>query len=116
VIALHESFQFHVALERTFAFVTATNAYIDKLAPWKLGKSTEAADQARLRTALATIAEALRLASTLLAAVMPTTADKIRGVLGYTPTATWRDELNWGTSLAGRKVAATAILFPRPNG
>jgi methionyl-tRNA synthetase len=116
VIALHESFQFHMALERTFAFVTATNAYIDKLAPWKLGKSTEAADQARLRTALATIAEALRLASTLLAAVMPTTADKIRGVLGYAPTAAWRDELNWGTSLAGRKVAATAILFPRPNG
>lgn len=116
VIALHESFQFHVALERTFAFVTATNAYIDKLAPWKLGKSTEAADQARLRTALATMAESLRLAATLLAAVMPGTADKIRGVLGYAPSLAWRDELNWGASLAGRKVAATAILFPRPNG
>ena len=31
-------------------FVTATNAYIEKRAAWKLGKSTEAKDQALLRT------------------------------------------------------------------
>jgi methionyl-tRNA synthetase len=115
VIALSEGFQFHVALERTFAFITATNAYIEQRAPWKLGKSTEPRDQALLRTSLATMAEALRLGSTLLAAVMPSTVEKINGVLGYTPGAAWRDELNWSSRLTGSKVAATAILFPRPD-
>jgi methionyl-tRNA synthetase len=115
VLGLYEGFQFHIALERTFAFVTATNAYIEKRAPWKLGKSAEAKDQALLRTTLATIAEALRLANALLPAVMPSTAKKINGVLGYEPGAIWRDELNWSARLTGKKVAETAILFPRPE-
>ena len=115
VLPLYEGFQFHIALERTFAFVTATNAYIEKRAPWKLGKSTEAKDQALLKTTLATIAEALRLANALLPAVMPSTAKKINGVLGHEPGAVWKDELAWGTRLTGKKVAETAILFPRPE-
>ena len=115
VLSLNEGFQFHVALERTFAFITATNAYIEQRAPWKLGKSTADADQALLRTSLATMAEALRLGTALLAAVMPSTVEKINGVLGHTPGDIWRDELNWGTRLTGAKVAATAILFPRPE-
>ena len=115
VIPLCEGFQFHTALDRTFAFVTATNAYIEKRAPWKLGKSTAEADQVLLRTSLATMAEALRLAAALLQAVMPTTTEKINGVLGYTPGAIWRDELAWGTRLTGRKVAEALVLFPRPQ-
>lgn len=114
-IALHETFQFHVALERTFAFITSTNAYIELRAPWKLGKSSDPKDQALLRTSLATMAEALRLGVTLLAAVMPGTTRKIQGVLGYTPGPVWADELVWGSRLTGCKVAATAILFPRPT-
>ncbi|ATC65644.1 methionine--tRNA ligase [Nibricoccus aquaticus] len=115
VLGLYDGFQFHIALERTFAFVTATNAYIEKRAPWKLGKSTDAKDQALLKTTLATIAEALRLATALLPAVMPSTAQKINGVLGYEPGAVWKDELTWSTRLTGKKVAETAILFPRPE-
>lgn len=116
VISLHEGFQFHIALERTFAFITATNAYIETRAPWKLGKSAEPADQALLKTTLATIAEALRLGVSLLPAVMPETTEKIHGVLGYTAGAVWKDELVWGSRLTGSKVAQTAILFPRPEG
>jgi methionyl-tRNA synthetase len=115
VIPLNEGFQFHVALERTFAFITATNAYIETRAPWKLGKSAAPADQALLRTSLATMAEALRLGVSLLAAVMPETTGKIHGVLGYTIGGVWRDELVWGGRLTGSKVAETAILFPRPQ-
>jgi methionyl-tRNA synthetase len=115
VLGLFDGFQFHIALERTFAFVTATNAYIEKRAPWKLGKSTEAKDQALLKTTLATIAEALRLTTALLPAVMPSTAKKINAVLGYEPGAVWKDELNWSARLTGKKVAETAILFPRPE-
>jgi methionyl-tRNA synthetase len=108
------SFSSHLARAH-LAFVTATNAYIEKRAPWKLGKSTEARDQALLRTSLATMGEALRLAVTLLAPVMPATRDKVLGLLGSTPTGTWRDQLEWGASLTGAKVGQTAILFPKPT-
>lgn len=115
VISLHEGYQFHVALERIFGFVTATNSYIELLAPWKLGKSAEPGDQARLRTSLATMGEALRLAAAALAAVMPTTTRRIHEVLGHTAAPLWSDELAWGNRLTGNQVAATAILFPRPQ-
>lgn len=115
-VPLCEGFQFHTALERTMAFITATNAYIEKRAPWKLGKSADAKDQALLRTSLATMAEALRLAVALMRHVTPATTDKINGVLGYTPGANWREELAWGTKLTGAKVAPSLVLFPRPVG
>src|SRR5688500_18147536 len=114
-IPLCEGFQFHTALERTMVFITATNAYIEKRAPWKLGKSSEAKEQALLRTSLATMAEALRLAVALMQHVTPATTAKINGVLGYSPGANWRDELNWGTKLNGAKVAPALVLFPRPE-
>jgi methionyl-tRNA synthetase len=114
-IALNEEFQFHTALERAMQFVTATNAYIEKRAPWKLGKSAEAKDQALLRTSLATMAEALRLSVALMQHVTPSTAQKVNAVLGYTPGTVWRDELAWGAKLNGAKVAASLVLFPRPE-
>ncbi len=115
VIALHEGFQFHIALERTFAFIQGINRYAEQRAPWKLGKSTEEIDQARLRTTLAYMAEALRLGTALLAAVMPSTVVKINGVLGTTANFDWQAGLVWGDTLTGNKVAETAILFPRPQ-
>jgi methionyl-tRNA synthetase len=113
-LALSEGFQFHQALDRTFAFSRAINAYIEKRAPWKLGKSAAPQDQALLRTSLATMAEALRLTAALLQAVMPATTEKINAVLGYTPGTVWREELVWGARLTGSKVAAALVLFPRP--
>ncbi|MDB6114077.1 MAG: metG [Lacunisphaera sp.] len=110
-----EGFQFHTGLERVMFFLTETNAYIEKRAPWKLGKSADPQDQALLRTSLATMAEALRLAVALIQHVTPSTTRKINEVLGYTPGAAWRDELNWGTKLNGAKVATTLVLFPRPQ-
>jgi methionyl-tRNA synthetase len=114
-IPLCEGYQFHTALERAMVFLTETNAYIEKRAPWKLGKSTEAKDQALLRTSLATMAEALRLAVALIQHVVPDTAAKINAVLGYAPRGAWSGELNWDGRLAGSKVAASLVLFPRPT-
>ena len=113
-ILLCENHQFHTALELAMAFLTETNAYIEKRAPWKLGKSAEPKDQALLRTSLATMAEALRLAVTLVQPVIPGTTAKIHGVLGYQPGTVWREELAWSTKLNGAKVAAALVLFPRP--
>jgi methionyl-tRNA synthetase len=109
-----EKFQFHSALERLFTFIRSINAYVEKRAPWKLGKSAEPADQALLRTSLATMAEALRLATVALRPVMPGATEKICAVLGYTPAGTWAEELAWGHRLEGSKVATALVLFPRP--
>jgi len=114
-LALCEGFQFHTALERLFAFIRSINAYIEKRAPWKLGKSADEADKALLRTALATMAEALRLAAAALRPVMPGTTDDILGVLGHQASGSWRDELAWGSRLAGSRVAVSRVLFPRPQ-
>ncbi len=113
-LALCDGFQFHIALERAMQFVTATNAYIEKRAPWKLAKDPSPAGQAQLRTTLATIAEALRLGSALLWPVMPAAADKIRTGLALPPLAKWEGELEWGGRLAGAKLGAVEILFPKP--
>ena len=113
-IPLFEQHQFHTALERLFAFIRSINGYIEKRAPWKLGKSPEAADQALLRTSLATMAEALRLACVALRPVMPGSSERINSVLGYQPSGTWREELAWGGRLTGSKVAESLVLFPRP--
>jgi methionyl-tRNA synthetase len=114
-IALCEGLQFHTALERVMHFLTETNAYIEKRAPWKLGKSSEPQDQALLRTSLATMAESLRLAVAFMQHVTPATTEKINAVLGYTPGKAWREELEWGTKLNGAKVAPALVLFPRPE-
>lgn len=115
VIPLFEQFQFNVGLERALQFITATNAYIEQRAPWKLGKSEDPADQALLRTSLATMAEALRLGSSLLLAVTPGSVGKIQGVLGHRMGEVWRDELQWDHRLTGNTVEKTCILFPRPE-
>lgn len=113
-IPLCEGFQFHTALERAMVFLTETNAYIEQRAPWKLGKSAEAKDQALLRTSLATMAEALRLSVALIQHVTPGSSEKINAVLGYAPGGVWREELAWGSKLTGAKVAPALVLFPRP--
>jgi methionyl-tRNA synthetase len=114
-VALFGQFQFHTALERLFGFIRSINGYVEKRAPWKLGKSAEAADQLLLQTSLGTIAEALRLAAVALRPVMPGATDKINAVLGYRPQGRWMDELAWGGRLAGAKVAQALVLFPRPQ-
>lgn len=114
-IPLCEGFQFHTALERAMVFLTETNSYIEQRAPWKLGKSAEAKDRALLRTSLATMAEALRLAASLIVHVTPGTSAKILEVLGAKAGADWRADLAWDHRLTGAKVAPALVLFPRPQ-
>jgi len=113
-LSLCEGFQFHTALDRLFGFIRGINAYIERRAPWKLGKSAAEADQALLRSTLATMAEALRLAAVALRPVMPDTSAKIGEVLGYAGGGPWRNALVWGNALEGAKVAPALVLFPRP--
>ncbi len=115
VLECYEQFQFHLALEKTFAFISSLNRYAEIRAPWKLAKSEEPADQALLATTLANLAEGLRLASAFLQPVMPATADKIGGLLGQEPVTLWEGQLDWGNRLDGQILGGKTILFPRPE-
>jgi len=113
-VALFRQFQFHAALERLFAFIRSINAYVERRAPWKLGKSSEPADRALLASSLFTIAEALRLCAAALRPVMPASSERIAAVLGCAPAGTWAEELVWGGRLEGSRVATSLVLFPKP--
>lgn len=115
LVDLFENFQFHKALDRIFTFISGINRYAETRAPWKLAKSDSAADQAALRTSLATMAEALRLAVVLLTPVMPEIAGKIRGLVGADDFESLEGQLDWGNRLEGRAFGEKAILFPRPE-
>jgi len=114
-VSLFGRHQFHTGLERLFAFIKAINGYVERRAPWKLAKSAEASDRALLATALATMAEALRLSSVALRPVMPGASERIGAVLGYAPAGAWAGELEWGGLLEGAKLAPALVLFPRPQ-
>jgi methionyl-tRNA synthetase len=114
-VRLNSELQFHLGLDRAFTFIRAINRYAEQRAPWKLGKSQEPADQQALSTTLATMAESLRLAVTLIEPVMPETANKVRAVLGAQAGGAWQEQLQWGNRLDGAKVGETSILFPRPE-
>lgn len=115
VVPFFENYQFHAALERTMVFLTETNAFVEKRAPWKLGKSQAESDRRLLAGSLATMAEAVRLASRLIEPIIPASAARIREALGGAPGSAWRDDLIWGDRLQGMRVAPSLVLFPRPR-
>ena len=106
-------YQFHTGLETTFRFIRAINRYIEIRSPWKLARSEDEADRQRLEMALATVAEALRLAAVILAPIMPTTTERIHRLLGLEPIKLWDCELAWSTRLNGNTVGKQTILFPK---
>lgn len=115
LLPLFEGFQFHKALDRIFTFVSGINKYAETRAPWKLAKSEDPADQAKLHTSLAYMAEALRLAVVMLTPVMPEISEKIRGLVGAQSFERLDGQLVWGNTLEGSTLGEKAILFPRPE-
>ena len=114
VMRLYDGMQFHLALERIFNFIRAINRYAEQRAPWKLAKSENPEDQILLKTTLANMAEAIRIASILLLPVMPTVADKILNLIGAGSVSAFNENIYWGNTLEGKTLAPQEILFPRP--
>lgn len=114
VLENYDTFLLNTALEHLFAFIRAINRYLENRAPWKLAKSGEISDRTLLLIVLATTAEAIRLATTLLHPVMPGISGKILELLGIS-RVTWEAELDWNDHLlAGHSLSKTSIiLFPR---
>jgi len=115
LVSLYESFQFHKALERIFAFISGINKYAETRAPWKLAKSDDPADRAALETSLATMAEGLRLAAVLLTPVMPVISSRIRSLIGAEDFDQLEGQLEWSHALEGQPLGEKTILFPRPE-
>jgi methionyl-tRNA synthetase len=105
-------YQVSHALEALWVFISAMNAYIEARAPWKLAKSADAADRARLDSCLAHVAEGLRLVGTLLTPVMPATCDKLLTNIGRPVATTFDGQLTWSSVCTDSKVAEKCILFP----
>ena len=113
IYPLCDGFQFHLLLEKLNAFVKSVNRYLDVRSPWKLAKSADAADQARVATSLAHLAEGVRLAAVTLAPVAPEISGKILALLSQPPIEKWEGELTWGQKLTGAKLGEKVILFPK---
>ncbi|HOK46851.1 MAG TPA: methionine--tRNA ligase [Bryobacteraceae bacterium] len=112
-IAAFEAFEFSKGLETIWGLLSATDKFIVEQAPWALAKKPEA--RAQLEAALYTAAEVLRIATVLLAPVLPESTAKIWAQLGMTePLESVRlQELKWGQLQPGQKVGEVAPVFPR---
>jgi methionyl-tRNA synthetase len=110
----YDRLQFHTALDGIFTFIGAINKFLEIRAPWKLAKSAQPQDQEHLDTALAVSSEAIRLAATILAPILPTVSQQILEIFQVKAIA-WGKQLEWNNEyLLNRSLAAESIiLFPR---
>lgn len=112
-VTLFEEFEFSRGLEAIWGLLSAVDRFIVQHAPWKLAK--DPAGKEKLDLTLYTAAEALRIATALLAPVMPESTAKIWSQLGMAePLESVRlDALTWGQLQAGQKIGEVAGVFPR---
>lgn len=68
---------FNEAIEKIWLVIRAANAYVDHQAPWKLKKE----DPERMGTVLYVLAETIRNVALMLQPLMPTSMDKMLGLL-----------------------------------
>ena len=111
--AAMESLKLHEAAAITFDLIDKVNEFITKAEPWKLAKDPSQLNQ--LKQVLYDVTEATRIATVLLAPVMPDSSEKIFHRLGVPIKSTQlRIEKHgiWGTSPALATRTGTAI-WPR---
>jgi methionyl-tRNA synthetase len=112
-LTLFDEFEFSRGLEAIWGLLSAVDRFIVRQAPWKQAKDPAATEA--LDSTLYTAAEALRIATALLAPVMPESTAKIWSQLGMPePLESVRlDALTWGQLQAGQKIGEIAAVFPR---
>jgi methionyl-tRNA synthetase len=115
-LAAFENFEFSKGLEALWSLLSATDKHIVEQAPWALARKTgDAAAHAKLTSTLYTAAEVVRIATVLLAPVVPEAAAKIWKQLGIeTPLESVRlGDLRWGQLPPGRRIGEIEAVFPR---
>jgi methionyl-tRNA synthetase len=111
-VAAHEAadrFDFSLALRSVWDLISVLNKYIVTHEPWVLAKNPES--RGVLNTVLYNAADTLRIVAALIDPVMPSTAARIRKMLGS-------DAENWvglerGALRAGTTLGPIEPLFPR---
>jgi methionyl-tRNA synthetase len=113
VAAAFEALEFTRGLEAIWGLLSKLDKFIVERGPWKLAKQPD--KQADLDATLYTAAEALRIATVLLAPVLPESAPKIWAQLGMPqPLDSVRlDALDWGQLPSGQKIGEVSGVFPR---
>jgi methionyl-tRNA synthetase len=113
-----DSFEFSKALEGVWSLLSVADKFIVEQAPWKLIKSADPAAQATLDSTLYSAAEVVRIASVLLAPMLPASCAKIWKQLGIlAPLEEQRiDQLDWGQFPLGQPIGKAEAVFPRIDG
>ncbi|HEY1271552.1 MAG TPA: methionine--tRNA ligase, partial [Terriglobales bacterium] len=100
-----DQYQFSRALESAWSLVAAVNKYIVENEPWALGEQKDELSRSRLGTILYTSAEALRIVTALVAAVIPDSAALIWTQLGLGDIRKFPlADLKWGQLKLGTKL------------
>ena len=112
-VAAFNALEFSRGLEAIWALISAVNKYLVETAPWALAEKAD--QQARLATVLYTAAEALRIASVLIAPVTPVAAARIFRQLGQQEEVGEQllANLKWGQLPAGQQINKVEAVFPR---
>ena len=97
------------ALEEIWTRVRRCNRYVEERAPWQLAKDPSSAPA--LDQTLASLAEAMRVISVLLAAYIPESAAKLLGALDAPDTSI--AGAAFASTGGGRTVAGLEPLFPK---
>ncbi|MEW5974951.1 MAG: methionine--tRNA ligase [Acidobacteriota bacterium] len=107
-----EDLAFSKALESVWELLSETNRYLNESAPWAL---TENAQRPRLATVLYTAAEVIRVATVLLAPVLPNCCQQVWKQLGIKTGLRLQriDELKWGSLPLGGSLGEIVPVFPR---
>jgi methionyl-tRNA synthetase len=98
------------ALERIWQRVRRCNRYVEERAPWQLARDPERAGE--LDRTLASLAEAVRVISVVLAAYIPESAEKLLDTLGAPDISLSSAE--FAAKGGGRTIAVLEPLFPKP--
>jgi len=110
-----ENYEFHRSLEQLWSLIGSVDRAIVQYQPWILAKKDHPEPQAKLDEILYTAAEVIRIATALLAPVMPVATAQIWAQLGMTtPLDQVRlDQLEWGQLPAGQAIGEVTGVFPR---
>jgi methionyl-tRNA synthetase len=98
------------ALEVTWDLISATNAYLELHAPWKMAPGDE------VDHVMGDALEAIRLVAILISPAMPSVAEEIWrriGLAGSPATPPYAQSAQWGLYPAGSTVEKGEPLFPR---
>jgi methionyl-tRNA synthetase len=109
----YDDFNFSLALQEIWQFISEVDAYLVKRAPWKM--AADSSKRSELADVLYDAAEAVRVISILSHPVVPQATEAILKSLGQTGSAAEQSiqKLEWGGLKPGTRVKKPEAVFPR---